>query len=138
MGGGAHYPVLDLPFRARLSCVAWNTYLKSHLLAADYDGIATLVDASTGCEASVCHVSLTVPCILRWVGEGTHRVLLHLDDIRRTIERHSYLRWEALAFVLPNRASGTPILHQACPIISALCSLLAQYCQAASATSPLA
>jgi len=48
--GGAHYPVLDLPFRAKLSCVAWNTYLKSHLLAADYAGIATLVDASAGTE----------------------------------------------------------------------------------------
>lgn len=49
-GGGSHYPVLDLPFRARLSCVAWNTYLKSHLLAADYDGIVTLVDAASGTE----------------------------------------------------------------------------------------
>lgn len=52
ISGGAHYPVLDLPFRSRLSCITWNTYLKSHLLAADYDGIATLVDASTGCEVA--------------------------------------------------------------------------------------
>jgi protein suppressor of PHYA-105 1 len=50
--GGAHYPVLDLPFRAKLSCVAWNTYLKSHLLAADYAGIATLVDANAGTEVA--------------------------------------------------------------------------------------
>lgn len=50
--GGSHYPVLDLPFRAKLSCVAWNTYLKTHLLAADYAGIATLVDASAGTEVS--------------------------------------------------------------------------------------
>ena len=48
--GGAHYPVLDLPFRSKLAAVAWNTYLKSHLLAADYAGIATLVDASAGTE----------------------------------------------------------------------------------------
>ena len=51
-GGGAHYPVLDLPFRAKLAAVTWNTYLKSHLLAADYAGIATLVDASVGVEVS--------------------------------------------------------------------------------------
>jgi hypothetical protein len=49
-GGGAHYPVLDLPFRTKLAAVTWNTYLKSHLLAADYAGIATLVDASAGVE----------------------------------------------------------------------------------------
>jgi hypothetical protein len=48
--GGAHYPVLDLPFRSKLAAVTWNTYLKSHLLAADYAGIATLVDASAGVE----------------------------------------------------------------------------------------
>ena len=50
--GGAHYPVLDLPFRAKLAAVTWNTYLKSHLLAADYAGIATLVDASAGVEVN--------------------------------------------------------------------------------------
>lgn len=48
--GGAHYPVLDLPFRSKLAAVTWNTYLKSHVLAADYAGIATLVDASAGVE----------------------------------------------------------------------------------------
>ena len=51
-GGGAHYPVLDLPFRAKLAAVTWNTYIKSHLLAADYAGIATLVDASAGVEVN--------------------------------------------------------------------------------------
>jgi hypothetical protein len=51
-GGGAHYPVLDLPFRSKLAAVTWNTYLKSHLLAADYAGIATLVDASAGVEVN--------------------------------------------------------------------------------------
>lgn len=48
--GGAHYPVLDLPFRSKLAAVTWNTYLRSHLLAADYSGICTLVDASAGVE----------------------------------------------------------------------------------------
>ena len=42
-----HYPVAEIVSRAKLSCVVWNSYLKSSLLAADYHGGLQLFDVNT-------------------------------------------------------------------------------------------
>ncbi|KAK9820862.1 hypothetical protein WJX81_005532 [Elliptochloris bilobata] len=45
-----HVPRVEMGSRAKLSCVAWNSYVKGALLAADYDGGVALWDA----EAAAC------------------------------------------------------------------------------------
>jgi protein suppressor of PHYA-105 1 len=34
-----HYPLIEMPSKAKLSCVCWNSYIKSYLASTDYDGI---------------------------------------------------------------------------------------------------
>jgi protein suppressor of PHYA-105 1 len=34
-----HYPSIEMPSPAKLSCVCWNSYIKSYLASTDYDGI---------------------------------------------------------------------------------------------------
>lgn len=43
-----HYPVVEMANRARLSCICWNSYIKSYLASTDYDGVVKLWDANTG------------------------------------------------------------------------------------------
>ena len=48
-----HCPRLEMASRSKLSCVVWNSYIKSLLLAADYDGCLALWDAETNtCTAT--------------------------------------------------------------------------------------
>ncbi|KAJ3313799.1 hypothetical protein HDU76_002555 [Blyttiomyces sp. JEL0837] len=42
------YPVQEMGGRAKISCLSWNPYIKSHLAASDYEGIVTLWDTSVG------------------------------------------------------------------------------------------
>lgn len=46
-GAAIHVPRVEMGSRAKLSCVAWNSYVKGALLAADYDGGVALWDAET-------------------------------------------------------------------------------------------
>ncbi len=51
-GSAIHVPRVEMGSRAKLSCVAWNGYIKGALLAADYDGGVALWDAETAaCSA---------------------------------------------------------------------------------------
>ncbi|KAF3340102.1 protein SPA1-RELATED 3-like isoform X2 [Carex littledalei] len=43
-----HYPLIEMPSRAKLSCVCWNSYIKNYLASTDYDGVVQLWDATTG------------------------------------------------------------------------------------------
>jgi protein suppressor of PHYA-105 1 len=47
---GTQYPVLDVSSRSRLSCVCWSSYVKGHMLTADYEGCVNLWDAHSGAE----------------------------------------------------------------------------------------
>ncbi|GFR51342.1 hypothetical protein Agub_g13765 [Astrephomene gubernaculifera] len=47
---GAHYPVLEISSRSRLSSVAWSGYIKGHLAYSDYEGVVQLWDANTNSE----------------------------------------------------------------------------------------
>lgn len=57
VSGGAlvHYPVAEIVSRSKLSCVVWNSYLKSSLLAADYDGGLQLWDVATRTPVAAWH-----------------------------------------------------------------------------------
>ncbi|KAJ3340616.1 coatomer subunit alpha [Gonapodya sp. JEL0774] len=46
--GVPRYPVREMNGRSKISCVSWNTYIKSHLVSSDYEGVVTLWDAATG------------------------------------------------------------------------------------------
>ncbi|KAM3204553.1 protein SUPPRESSOR OF PHYA 1-like isoform X1 [Capsicum annuum] len=46
------YPVAEMSNRSKLSCVAWNNYMKNYLASTDYDGIVKIWDASTCQEFS--------------------------------------------------------------------------------------
>ncbi|KAJ4806766.1 Protein SPA1-RELATED 2 [Rhynchospora pubera] len=43
-----HYPLIEMPSRAKLSCVCWNGYIKNYLASTDYEGVVQLWDATTG------------------------------------------------------------------------------------------
>ncbi|GKV40084.1 hypothetical protein SLEP1_g47756 [Rubroshorea leprosula] len=43
-----HYPVIEMSNRSKLSCICWNSYIKSYLASTDYDGMVKLWDVSTG------------------------------------------------------------------------------------------
>ncbi|GLU05930.1 hypothetical protein SLE2022_230030 [Rubroshorea leprosula] len=43
-----HYPVIEMSNKSKLSCICWNSYIKSYLASTDYDGVVKLWDASTG------------------------------------------------------------------------------------------
>ncbi len=47
---GTQYPVLDISSRSRLSSVCWSSYVKSHMLSADYEGVVNLWDINTNTE----------------------------------------------------------------------------------------
>ena len=41
-----HYPVLEMTVNSKISSLCWNSYVKSCLLAADYEGAIQLWDVS--------------------------------------------------------------------------------------------
>lgn len=47
---GVNYPVLEITSRSRLSSVSWSSYVKNHLVSADYEGVVQLWDASSSTE----------------------------------------------------------------------------------------
>lgn len=34
-----HYPVVEMSNRSKLSCISWNSYMKSHIASSDFEGI---------------------------------------------------------------------------------------------------
>ncbi|XP_054785047.1 protein SUPPRESSOR OF PHYA-105 1 [Prosopis cineraria] len=42
------YPIVEMSNKSKLSCVCWNSYIKSHLASTDYDGVVQMWDADTG------------------------------------------------------------------------------------------
>lgn len=34
-----HYPVVEMSNRSKLSCICWNSYMKSHIASSDFEGI---------------------------------------------------------------------------------------------------
>lgn len=46
--GVARYPVCEMTGKAKISCLSYNSYLKTNLLASDYEGVATLYDTGSG------------------------------------------------------------------------------------------
>ncbi|KAK4784431.1 hypothetical protein SAY86_018799 [Trapa natans] len=43
----AHYPVVEMSTRSKLSCLSWNKYAKNHIASSDYEGIVTVWDINT-------------------------------------------------------------------------------------------
>ncbi|KAI8595890.1 ring finger and WD repeat domain 2 [Dissophora ornata] len=43
-----HYPVREMMCRSKISCLSWNSYIKSQIASSDYEGIVSLWDAQTG------------------------------------------------------------------------------------------
>ncbi|KAK3814122.1 MAG: WD40-repeat-containing domain protein [Benniella sp.] len=43
-----HYPILEMMCRSKISCLSWNSYIKSQIASSDYEGIVTLWDTNTG------------------------------------------------------------------------------------------
>lgn len=43
-----HYPVREMLCRSKISCLSWNSYIKSQIASSDYEGIVSLWDAQTG------------------------------------------------------------------------------------------
>jgi E3 ubiquitin-protein ligase RFWD2 len=43
-----HYPVREMNCQAKISCLSWNSYLKSHLASSDYEGVVAVWDVATG------------------------------------------------------------------------------------------
>lgn len=43
----AHYPVVEMSTRSKLSCLSWNKYAKNHIASSDYEGIVTVWDVNT-------------------------------------------------------------------------------------------
>eukprot|EP01133_Synstelium_polycarpum_P001374 gene1374-1577_t len=43
-----HAPVKEMTCRSKISCLSWNTYIKSQIASSDYEGIITLWDVNTG------------------------------------------------------------------------------------------
>lgn len=43
-----HYPVWQVSTRSKMSGVSWNSYVRSHLLTSDYDGLLQLWDVNGG------------------------------------------------------------------------------------------
>ncbi|KAK9824007.1 hypothetical protein WJX72_006926 [[Myrmecia] bisecta] len=50
-GVDIHYPVLEIPSRSKLSSVCWNSYVKSNLICADYEGMIQLWDVNANSES---------------------------------------------------------------------------------------
>lgn len=47
-----HYPVLEIGINSKISSMCWNSYVKSCLLAADYEGAIQLWDVSANAVTS--------------------------------------------------------------------------------------
>jgi WD40 repeat protein len=47
-----HYPVLEIGINSKISSLCWNSYVKSCLLAADYEGGLQLWDVSSNSVTS--------------------------------------------------------------------------------------
>ncbi|KAL3609820.1 hypothetical protein D5086_000840 [Populus alba] len=43
-----HYPVIEMSNESKLSCICWNSYIKSYLASTGYDGAVKLWDVNTG------------------------------------------------------------------------------------------
>lgn len=43
-----HYPVLEMMCRSKISCLSWNSYIKSQIASSDYEGVVSLWDTNTG------------------------------------------------------------------------------------------
>ncbi|EFA79727.1 hypothetical protein PPL_07418 [Heterostelium album PN500] len=43
-----HVPIKEMTCRSKISCLSWNTYIKSQIASSDYEGIITLWDVNTG------------------------------------------------------------------------------------------
>ncbi|KAJ6393585.1 hypothetical protein OIU77_022924 [Salix suchowensis] len=43
-----HYPAIEMSNESKLSCICWNSYIKSYLASTGYDGAVKLWDVSTG------------------------------------------------------------------------------------------
>eukprot|EP01132_Coremiostelium_polycephalum_P002491 gene2491-3083_t len=43
-----HSPIKEMTCRSKISCLSWNTYLKSQIASSDYEGIISLWDVNTG------------------------------------------------------------------------------------------
>ncbi|KAG8077778.1 hypothetical protein GUJ93_ZPchr0007g4944 [Zizania palustris] len=41
-----HYPVVEMSNRSKLSCICWNSYMKSHLASSDFEGIVQVWDVT--------------------------------------------------------------------------------------------
>lgn len=42
-----HYPIMEMPTRAKLSCLSWSKHTKNHIASSDYEGIVTVWDVTT-------------------------------------------------------------------------------------------
>ena len=47
-----HYPVLEINVNSKISSLCWNSYVKTCLLAADYEGAIQLWDVSANAITS--------------------------------------------------------------------------------------
>uniref|UniRef100_A0ACD5W2U5 Uncharacterized protein n=1 Tax=Avena sativa TaxID=4498 RepID=A0ACD5W2U5_AVESA len=41
-----HYPVVEMSNRSKLSCICWNSYMKSHIASSDFDGLVQVWDVT--------------------------------------------------------------------------------------------
>ncbi|XP_020394397.1 uncharacterized protein [Zea mays] len=41
-----HYPVVEMSNRSKLSCISWNSYMKSHIASSDFEGIVQVWDVT--------------------------------------------------------------------------------------------
>ncbi|KAJ3315114.1 coatomer subunit alpha [Boothiomyces sp. JEL0838] len=42
------YPEREIPCESKISCLSWNTYMKSTIASSDYEGVVSLWDVSVG------------------------------------------------------------------------------------------
>lgn len=55
------YPIVEMSNRSKLSCVCWNSYIKSHLASTDYDGVVQVCITSTVTLIDKTHFG---PCLI--------------------------------------------------------------------------
>ncbi|XP_044976943.1 protein SPA1-RELATED 4-like isoform X1 [Hordeum vulgare subsp. vulgare] len=41
-----HYPVVEMSNKSKLSCISWNSYMKSHIASSDFDGLVQVWDVT--------------------------------------------------------------------------------------------
>lgn len=96
--GVPRYPVLEINCRSKISCLSWNSYIKSQLLSSDYEGLVSLYDSNTGTPVCIFNehekrawsVDFSVVDPLRFASGG--------DDTKGKImkEKKRGLRWTLL------------------------------------------